>query len=72
MKQTLTTVFFGILFIGLAGCAKDHIIATNDGRMIDSTNKPELNNETGMVEYKDAEDRENQIPIEDVSEIKER
>lgn len=72
MKQSLATVFFGILFIGLAGCAKDHIIATNDGRMIDSANKPELNNESGMVEYKDAEGRENQIPVQDVSEIKER
>lgn len=72
MKQLFATVFFGILFIGLAGCAKDHIIATNDGRMIDSANKPELNNESGMVEYKDAEGRENQIPVQDVSKIRER
>lgn len=72
MKRSLATVFFGILFIGLAGCATDHIIATNDGRMIDSANKPKLNNASGMVEYKDAEGRENQIPIEEVSGIKER
>ncbi|THK41746.1 YgdI/YgdR family lipoprotein [Methylophaga sp. SB9B] len=48
------------------------MIATNDGQMIDSATKPELNNETGMVEYKDSEGKENQIPIEDVSSIKER
>lgn len=72
MKQNFVTVIFAILFIGLAGCAKDHIIATNDGRIIDSATKPELNNETGMVEYEDEEGRENQIPVQDVSEIKER
>lgn len=72
MKRSLFTLFFAVLFLGLAGCAKDHIIATNDGQMIDSATKPELNNETGIVEYKDSEGRENQIPIEDVSSIKER
>lgn len=72
MKQSFITILFGILFIGLAGCASDHIISTNDGRLIDSANKPELNNENGMVEYEDEEGRENQIPVEDVSEIKER
>ncbi|MBN47761.1 MULTISPECIES: YgdI/YgdR family lipoprotein [unclassified Methylophaga] len=72
MKQSFLTVIFATLFIGLAGCAKDHIIATNDGRMIDSATKPEVNDETGMIEYEDEEGRENQIPVGDVSEIKER
>ncbi|ODN65535.1 YgdI/YgdR family lipoprotein [Methylophaga muralis] len=72
MRQSLVTVIFAILLVGLAGCANNHIIATNDGQMIDSATKPELNNETGMVEYKDSEGKENQIPIEDVSSIKER
>lgn len=72
MEQSFFAVLFAISFVALSGCATDHIIATNDDRMIDSQTKPEINDETGMIEYKDAEGRKNQIPIEDVSEIKER
>jgi ABC-type enterochelin transport system ATPase subunit len=72
MKQSFITILFGILFIGFAGCASDHIIATNDGRLIDSETTPEINEETGMIEYEDEEGRKNQIPVDDVSEIKER
>lgn len=72
MKQSFVAVLFAVFVLGLAGCAKDYIIATHDGRMIDSSNEPEINDETGMIEYEDDEGRENQIPVQDVSEIKER
>lgn len=72
MKKSLMTVFFATIFLGLAGCANEHVIATDDGHIIDSADKPEVNDETGMIEYEDAEGRENQVPVDDVSEIKER
>ena len=71
MKKPLITLLLAVLFT-LTGCATDHIIATNDGRMIDSETKPEINEATGMIEYEDEEGRKNQIPVDDVSEIKER
>lgn len=72
MKLSFITLLFAVFFTTLAGCATDHIIATNDGRMIDSETKPEINEETGMIEYEDEDGRKNQIPVDDVSEIKER
>lgn len=72
MKHSLMMVLAGMYVFGLAGCANEHIISTNDGRMIDSSTKPEVSEETGMIEYEDEEGRENQVPVDDVSEIKER
>lgn len=72
MKKPLFTVFAAASFIVLAGCAKEHIIATEDGRMIDTANKPTINDDTGMVEYKDLEGRKNQIPNSEVTQIKQR
>ncbi|WP_321540979.1 YgdI/YgdR family lipoprotein [Halopseudomonas pelagia] len=40
--------------------------------MIDSQDKPEIDEDTGMIMYEDEEGRENQIPQSDVKEIKER
>ena len=72
MKQTITYTLAGIALLGLTACASDHVIAKKDGTMITSASEPVVNNQTGMVEYEDAEGRVNQLPLDDVSEIKER
>ncbi|AQZ95667.1 YgdI/YgdR family lipoprotein [Halopseudomonas phragmitis] len=72
MKQSLVALICAAAFLVLAGCAKDHLIATHDGRLIETDNKPKIDDDTGMIEYKDYEGRVNQIPQSEVREIKER
>lgn len=56
----------------LAGCATEYIIATSDGRMITTSEKPELDEETGMLHYEDEEGRDQQIQQSDVKQMIER
>ncbi|MNJ82031.1 putative lipoprotein YgdR precursor [compost metagenome] len=56
----------------LAGCASDYIIATTDGQMLASQDKPELDKKTGLIEYEDSEGRTRQIPKSQVRQIIER
>lgn len=58
--------------LGLAGCANEYIIATTDGRMITTNEKPQLDSETGMLHYEDAEGRDQQIKQADVKQMIER
>ncbi|MDD0842680.1 YgdI/YgdR family lipoprotein [Pseudomonas sp. Gutcm_11s] len=57
---------------GLAGCATDYIIATTDGQMLSAEDKPEIDDETGLITYEDAEGNEQQIPQSSVKQIIER
>ena len=56
----------------LAGCASDYIIATNDGRMLDSQYKPRLDDDTGLLQYQDHTGRSKQIPQSHVRELIQR
>lgn len=56
----------------LTGCATDYIIATTDGQMLSSEDKPEIDDETGLITYEDAEGNEQQIPQSSVKQIIER
>lgn len=72
MKKTLMLV--GTLSLGLmlAGCANDHVIHTNDGRTIVAQGKPMVDEDTGMITYKDVFGKEQQInrdTIKDMSEV---
>lgn len=72
MKRTvLLTLAVSALLAG-AGCANEYLIATNDGRLIESDSKPEIDEDTGLITYEDHDGHVNQIPRSDVSEIKER
>ncbi len=72
MKKSILAAITALGMLTLVGCASDYVISTNDGRMIDSQDKPEIDEDTGMIMYEDEEGRENQIPQSDVKEIKER
>lgn len=61
-----------LCMFGLAGCANDYIIATVDGQMLTSDGKPELDEDTGMLEFEDSEGRKQQIPQSQVKQIIER
>ena len=72
MKKSILASICALGMLTLVGCASDYLISTNDGRMIDSQDKPEIDEDTGMIMYEDEEGRENQIPQSDVKEIMER
>lgn len=72
MKKTVMAI--GILSAGLAlaGCANDHVLHTNDGRTIVAQGKPKVDNDTGMITYKDVYGKEQQInrdSIKDMSQV---
>lgn len=72
MKHVFYALLCTVALLALAGCAKDHLIVTHDGRLIEANDKPEIDEDTGLIEYEDYEGRMNQIPQEEVKEIKER
>ncbi|MBB2496569.1 YgdI/YgdR family lipoprotein [Aquipseudomonas ullengensis] len=65
-------IIAGLCVIGLSGCATDYLIATTDGQMLSAEDKPELDEETGLIQYEDAEGNDQQIPQNMVKQIIER
>lgn len=72
MRHPILTTLCACGLLALAGCSSDHIISTNDGRLIESESKPVVDEDTGMIRYEDQEGEMNQIPQSDVKEIRER
>lgn len=56
----------------LTGCSSEYIITTTDGQMLTSDEKPELDEDTGMLEFEDSEGRHQQIPQTSVKQMLER
>lgn len=58
----------------LAGCSSPQKIETVDGRTIISQSKPEIDNDTGLVSYKDAETGQvkqiNRDQVKSITELK--
>lgn len=59
------------LFI-LAGCGNDYLVRTSDGQIMEAEDKPQIDEDTGMIEFEDANDRDRQMQPESVEEIIER
>ncbi|MDH4553861.1 YgdI/YgdR family lipoprotein [Pseudomonas sp. BN417] len=57
---------------GLAGCSNEYLIATTDGQLITTDEKPRVDKDTGMIEFEDQEGRVQQIPQSQVKQIIER
>lgn len=58
--------------LALAGCSTEYIITTTDGQMLTTDDKPELDEDTGMIEFEDSEGRKQQIPQAQVKQMLER
>ena len=69
MKKLMLVAF---CLLSLTGCASEYIIATNDGKMITSSEKPVLDEETDMLHYQDEEGRDQQIQKSEVKQMIER
>lgn len=69
IKQTALAL---LCLAALTGCASEYLIVTNDGSVMTSDGKPELDKDTGMLEYEDSEGRKQQINSQTVKTIIER
>lgn len=56
----------------LAGCGNDYLVRTSDGQVMEAEDKPQIDEDTGMIEFEDATDRDRQMKQENVEEIIER
>lgn len=69
IKQTALAF---LCLAALTGCASEYLIVTNDGSVMTSDGKPELDKDTGMLEFEDTEGRKQQINSQTVKSIIER
>jgi Bacterial protein of unknown function (DUF903) len=69
MKAIFAAIFAAA---ALAGCSSDYILSTSTGAMIESTSKPQLDEQTGMYEYRTKDGKDAWIRKEQVVEILER
>lgn len=61
-----------LILLTLNGCSTEYIITTTDGQMLTTADKPELDEDTGMIEFEDSEGRKQQIPQNQVKHMLER
>jgi len=65
-------IIAALCVFSLAGCSSEYIISTTDGQLLTSDGKPELDKDTGMIEFTDSEGRAQQIPQSSVKQMMER
>lgn len=72
MKKWAVIISAVGLAFAVSGCSSDYVMSTKDGRMILTDGKPEVDDDTGLVGYRDREGNQMQINRDEVSQIIER
>ncbi len=74
MKGLRTIAGCGVMFSALllGGCSSHYVMATKDGHMIMTKGKPEIDKDTGLVQYTDESGNQVQINGDEISGIIER
>lgn len=72
MKKWAVIISAVGLAFSVSGCSSDYVMSTKDGRMILTDGKPEVDDDTGLVSYRDREGNQMQINRDEVSQIIER
>ncbi len=72
MKKWAVIISAVGLAFAVSGCSNDYVMSTKDGRMILTDGKPEVDDDTGLVSYRDREGNQMQINRDEVSQIIER
>ena len=72
MKKWAVIISAVGLAFAVSGCSSDYVMSTKDGRMILTDGKPEVDDDTGLVSYRDREGNQMQINRDEVSQISER
>ncbi|KQN64711.1 MULTISPECIES: YgdI/YgdR family lipoprotein [unclassified Erwinia] len=71
MKKIAAVIAACAMTFTLAACSSNYVMHTNDGRTIVAKGKPSVDNDTGMIGYKDASGNMQQINRSDVKEMAE-
>ncbi|RLR18191.1 YgdI/YgdR family lipoprotein [Sodalis-like symbiont of Bactericera trigonica] len=69
MKKTAAVLTACALAFTLSACSSNYVMHTNDGSTIVTSVKPKVDDDTGMISYKDASDTPQQINRSDVKEM---
>lgn len=71
-KKLLYILPFAVLMsAGLSACGSNHALQTKEGDSIVTDGKPEVDNDTGLIEYKNAETgKKEQINKDQVEKMK--
>ena len=72
MKKWAVIISAVGLAFAVSGRSSDYVMSTKDGRMILTDGKPEVDDDTGLVSYRDREGNQMQINRDEVSQIIER
>ncbi|MCR9028958.1 YgdI/YgdR family lipoprotein [Citrobacter amalonaticus] len=54
-KLLIASIFVAATVFTLAGCSSNQAVRTTDGRTIVTDGKPQVDDDTGLVSYKNAE-----------------
>ncbi|AHJ75289.1 hypothetical protein BBB57_11035 [Kosakonia sacchari] len=54
-KLLMTSIFTAATLFTVAGCSSNQAVRTTDGRTIVTDGKPQVDKDTGLVSYKNAE-----------------
>lgn len=54
-KLLATSIFAAAALITVAGCSSNQAVETTDGRTIVTDGKPQVDDDTGLVSYKNAQ-----------------
>ena len=69
MNKTIPVISACLMALSLAACSSNYVMHTADGRTIVTDGKPQTDNETGMISYKDAWGNKQQLNRADVKEM---
>ncbi|NIF23230.1 MULTISPECIES: YgdI/YgdR family lipoprotein [Pantoea] len=69
MKKLVAVLAVCTMAFTLAACSSNYVMHTNDGRTIIAKGKPQVDSDTGMIGYKDANGNKQQINRTDVKEM---
>lgn len=71
-KLLATSIFAAAALFTVAGCSSNQAVKTTDGRTIVTDGKPQVDDDTGLVSYKNAEtDKTEQINRDQVKNMSE-
>lgn len=54
-KLLMTSIFAAAMLFTVAGCSSNQAVKTSDGKTIVTDGKPQVDDDTGLVSYKNAE-----------------
>ena len=69
----ITSIFTAAALFTVAGCSSNQAVKTTDGKTIVTDGKPQVDDDTGLVSYKNAQtgktEQINRDQVKDVSEL---